>query len=235
MLDELAANYPLSFHGVGLGLCSIDPPDRAHLERLRRLVDRHQPAVVSEHLCWGSWRGVHFNDLLPVPLTTEALELACTRVSQLQDYLRCPVLIEHLATYVVFAESDLDEACFLAELAQRTGCGLLLDLENLYVNYRNHVIDPAAFLTALPAEASGEIHLAGHTAMQLGDETVLIDTHGSAVCAEVWDLYRMALLRFGARPTLIEWDTDIPPLETLLAEAARADAIVAELQATGPQ
>lgn len=234
LLDALRADYPLSLHGVGLGLAGTDPLDRDHLGRLKALVDRHEPQVVSEHLCWGAIQGIHFNDLLPIPFTHESLAHVCARVTQVQETLGRTLLIEHLASYVSFDESELEEAAFLGELCRRTGCGLLLDLNNLYVNARNLRIDASAFLEALPADAIGEIHLAGHTQITVdaGDghtDTVLIDTHGSAVCEEVWQLYRHALRRFGLRPTLIEWDTDIPPLELLLGEAQRADAIVAEV------
>ncbi len=223
LLDDLHRDYPLSIHGVGLGLGGCDEPDRDHLAQLATLVHRHQPEVVSEHLCWGSHAGVHFNDLLPLPFTAETLALVCDRVDALQSAIGRTVLIEHLASYVVFPESTVAEAVFLAEITRRTGCGLLLDLNNLHVNAVNHGFDPLAFLHALPAAAIGEIHLAGHTPALIDGETVLIDTHGSAVCDAVWTLYREAVQRFGPIPTLIEWDTDVPRLEVLLAEAARAD------------
>ena len=228
LLESLHRDYPLSLHGVGLGLGSFDPPDAEHLSRLAALVRRHQPEVVSEHLCWGHRDGLHFNDLLPLPFTEETLALLTARVDLLQSTLRRTVLIEHLASYLTFPESTLAEAQFLSELTQRTGCGLLLDLNNLHVNAVNHGIDPDAFLRALPAAAIGEIHLAGYTPVQLDGETLLIDTHGSAVDEAVWALYRNVLRLMGPRPTLIEWDTDIPSLDILLAEAARADAEVTE-------
>ncbi|MBU3672399.1 MAG: DUF692 domain-containing protein [Sinobacteraceae bacterium] len=223
LLESLHRDYPLSLHGVGLGLGGCEPLDRDHLARLAALVHRHQPEVVSEHLCWGQAEGVHFNDLLPLPFTEETLALLCDRIDLLQSTLGRSVLVEHLASYLSFPESTLDEAQFLSELTQRTGCGLLLDLNNLHVNSVNHGLDPQIFLRALPAAAIGEIHLAGHTLVHLDGETVLIDTHGSAVDEAVWALYRDALRLIGPRPTLIEWDTDIPSLEVLLAEAARAD------------
>lgn len=235
LLGTLHRDYPLSLHGVGLGLAGPEPLDQAHLARLKSLVDRHQPEVVSEHLCWGAAGGVHFNDLLPIPFTHESLDLVCARVGQLQETLGRTVLIEHLASYLRFAEDEISEPQFLAQLVQRTGCGLLLDLNNLYVNACNHGFDAHDFLAELPAEAIGEIHLAGHTQSIVDGESVLIDTHGSTVCAEVWQLYREAVQRFGARPTLIEWDTDVPALEVLLAEAARADAIVTELTGAAPE
>jgi len=223
LLESLHRDYPLSLHGVGLGLGSCEPLDQDHLARLAALVRRHQPEVVSEHLCWGSADGVHFNDLLPLPFTEESLTLLCARVDKLQSALGRSVLIEHLASYLNFPESTLAETQFLTELAQRTGCGLLLDLNNLHVNAINHGLDPQTFLRSLPAAAIGEIHLAGHTPVKLDGETVLIDTHGSTVDEAVWALYRDALRLIGPRPTLIEWDTDIPSLAVLLAEATRAD------------
>ena len=228
LLEDLRRDYPLSIHGVGLGLGSIAAPDRAHLDQLATLVRRLQPAIVSEHLCWGSWQGLHFNDLLPLPFTAESLDLMCARIGELQDVLGRQILIEHLASYLEFAESTLAEAEFLRELVQRSGCGLLLDLNNLYVNSRNHGGDPLTFLEALPAAAIGEIHLAGHTPAVVDGQSILIDTHGSAVCDAVWALYREAVQRFGPRPTLVEWDTDVPSLVTLLAEAAKADRIAGE-------
>lgn len=232
LLEDLHRDYPLSIHGVGLGLGGVAALDRAHLDRLAALVRRIQPEIVSEHLCWGSWQGRHFNDLLPLPFTEESLALMSARVGELQDALGRQVLIEHLASYLEFEESTLAEVEFLRELVQRSGCGLLLDLNNLYVNGVNHGIDPLTFLEALPAQAIGEIHLAGHTPTVVDGETVLIDTHGSAVCDAVWALYRECLQRFGPRPTLIEWDTDVPPLAILLAEAAKADRLVDECMAT---
>lgn len=224
LLDDLHRDYPLSLHGVGLGLAGNEL-DRAHLARLKSLIDRHQPELVSEHLCWSAAGGVHFNDLLPIPFTPESLAHVSTRVETLQETLGRTVLIEHLASYVRFDGEQIPEAEFLALLVQRTGCGLLLDLNNLYVNAHNHGLDPHAFLRALPAEAIGEIHLAGHTASVIDGQTVLIDTHGSHIHEDVWQLYRTALRRFGPRPTLIEWDNELPAIEVLLAEAARADAI----------
>lgn len=225
LLEDLHRDYPLALHGVGLGLAGPDPLDRTHLKRLKALVDRHQPELVSEHLCWGAAGGVHFNDLLPVPFTQESLDLVGSRIEELQETLRRTVLIEHLASYLRFIEDEIPEAEFITALVRRTGCGLLLDLNNLHINAHNHGLDAQAFLAGLPAEAIGEIHLAGHMQSTIDGQSVLIDTHGSAVCDEVWQLYRTALQRFGSRPTLIEWDNDVPALEVLLEEAARADAI----------
>lgn len=227
LLDELRRDYPLSIHGVGLGLGSPDELDREHLRKLRRLVDRHQPAVVSEHLCWGALDGEHFNDLLPLPRTDASLERMISRVGQLQEALGRPVLIEHLAAYVEFPESTLGEVDFLVRLARASGCGVLVDLNNLVVNAHNHGSDPQTFIETLPRELVGEIHLAGHAFVDRDGRRWCIDDHGSAVDPEVWQLYRTTLQHWGLMPTLIEWDNELPSLERLLAEAARADAMYA--------
>ena len=235
LLDTLHQDYPLALHGVGLALASTEPLDRDHLSRLAQLVRRHEPELVSEHLCWGRWRSLHFNDLLPLPFTHESLHHVVSRVHALQEALGRQVLIEHLASYLVFEDSSIAEAQFLTELVERSGCGLLLDLNNLHVNATNHGFDAKAFLEALPAAAIGEIHLAGHTAEVVDGESVLIDTHASAVSEVVWQLYRETLCHLGPRPTLIEWDADLPSLDTLLAEASRADAIQSSIDATANQ
>jgi len=172
LLDSLHRDYPLALHGVGLALASTEPLDRDHLARLATLVKRHEPELVSEHLCWGRWQSVHFNDLLPLPFTPESLRHVVARVQTLQEAIGRPVLIEHLASYVGFEESSIAEAEFLAELVERSGCGLLLDLNNLYVNALNHGGDADAFLAALPARAIGEIHLAGHDVSLVDGESV---------------------------------------------------------------
>ncbi|TDV18567.1 DUF692 domain-containing protein [Paraburkholderia caballeronis] len=215
VLDTVRRGRAVSLHGVGLGLGSAGPLDATHLARLRRLVERIEPAVVSEHLCWGAVAGGHLHDLLPMPLTRAALDLVCARVAQMQDALRRPVLIENVSTYVRFRADQFGETAFLAELALRTGCGVLLDVNNLYVNQRNHGEDALAAMAALPADVVGEIHLAGHRVT----DAAVIDDHGSRVAPAVWALYDAALDRFGNVPTLIEWDTDVPPLDVLLDEA----------------
>lgn len=225
VLDALRRDRPLALHGVGLSLGGSDPLDPLHLAAWRRLVDRHEPCVISEHLCWGANAGVHFNDLLPLPYTEESLRHVAARIRQFQDTVRRRVLIENVSSYVRFAESALDEWEFLAELVAITDCGLLLDVNNVYVNACNHGFAARDFLNALPSDAIGEIHLAGHARTAVDGATLCIDTHDRTVCAEVWELYADALQRHGRKPTLIEWDADLPPLATLEAEAARADAI----------
>lgn len=218
VLERTRAHYPVSLHGVGLALASADGGDAAHIDRLAALVNRIEPARVSEHLCWGRLDGRHFNDLLPFPYTGEALSLVAARVSAVQDRLKRPLLVENLSAYVRFRDSEMSEADFLAELVCLTGCGLLLDLNNLYVNACNFGEDAFDALSALPMHAVGEIHVAGHARTEYG----LIDTHGSRVCDEVWALLR-AVRAAGVRaPVLVEWDTDLPSLELLLDEAARA-------------
>jgi uncharacterized protein (UPF0276 family) len=223
-------DHALSLHGVGLSIGSTDPLDDAHLQRLGELVVRLQPAFVSEHLCWSSFRGVHANDLLPLPLTDEALAHVVRRIGQVQERLRRTILIENVSSYLEYADSAIPEGEFLAEVARRSGCGLLLDINNVYVSACNHGFDAAAYLEAIPRHAVHEIHLAGHVRRRHGDAEILIDTHSEPVCAAVWRLYATALDRFGAVPTLIEWDHDLPPLATLLAEAAKADAMLAALE-----
>ena len=218
MLERARAAYPISLHGVGLSLGSADMSSARHLAKLQRLVQRIDPALVSEHLSWGSVDGRHFNDLLPMPFTHEALTLLGTRVDRMQSALKRQVLIENISAYVTYRDGDMCETTFLAELARRTGCGLLLDLNNLYVNAVNFGLDPLAGWADLAPASIGEIHLAGHARTDAG----LIDTHGARVCDDVWALYDAACARFGPRPTLIEWDTDVPALDVLLDEAALA-------------
>ena len=221
-LTRLRADYPLSLHGVGMSLGGADPLDRAHLAKLARLIERTEPALVSEHLCWSGIGGRVLNDLLPLPYTDEALAHVCARVAELQDYLGREILVENVSTYLAFADATIPEWEFVAAVARRTGCKLLCDVNNIYVNAMNHGFDADAYLAALPREAIAEIHLAGFDA----SGPCLIDTHGAPVAPDVWALYRRAIARFGPVPTLIEWDIDIPPLARLLAEAATAQTIL---------
>jgi len=221
-LERARANYPLSLHGVGLGLGSADDIDRGHLARVKCAIERFEPALVSEHACWGHAGGEWFNDLLPLPYTEEAAQHLAHQVAAAQDFLGRQLLIENVSAYVAFEHSRLAEWEFLGEVVARSGCALLLDVNNVYVNAHNLGVDAEAYLAGLPAGSVREIHLAGHA--RSGD--LLIDDHGSKVCDEVWQLYRRALARFGPLPTLIEWDTDIPALETLVAESQRADRLL---------
>lgn len=227
MLELVRRDYPVSLHGVGLGLGSAQGWDEGHLEKLASLVERVQPALVSEHLCWTATAEGNLNDLLPLPRTREALALLSERVQRVQDRLSRRILVENVSAYLEFAEGDFGEGEFIAELVRRTGCGVLLDVNNLYVNQMNHGADPVATMFEVPAASVEEIHLAGH----LRTEDGLIDTHGDCVADPVWQLYRTALDRFGQVPTLIEWDTDIPPLPVLLGEAVKASALMEERHA----
>ena len=217
-LTRIRADYPLSLHGVGTSIGSADPLDFDHLAKLKLLVARIEPACVSEHLCWSGVGARHFNDLLPLPFTEEALTHVCARVGAVQDYLGRAILIENVSSYYVFTESTLDEYEFVAALAARSGCRLLVDVNNIHVNACNHGIDALAYLDAIAPATVAEIHLAGFE--EAGGH--LIDSHGSPVATEVWTLYRDALRRFGPVPTLIEWDTNIPSLAMLQREAAIA-------------
>lgn len=221
VLTELRRDYPVSLHGVGLGLGSARGFSETHLERVRALVDAVDPFLVSEHLSWGALADRQLNDLLPLTLDAAALALLCERVERVQEGLGRRLLVENVSTYVRFRADTMSEAEFLAELARRTGCGILLDVNNLYVNQHNHGEDARAAIAALPLGSVGEIHLAGHLETPLA----LVDHHGAAVAEPVWDLYRVALARFGRVPALVEWDADLPPLAGLLAEAAKAGAI----------
>jgi uncharacterized protein (UPF0276 family) len=223
-LSAIRHHYELSIHGVGLSLGGAEALDEDHLSALAKVVETYRPKLVSEHLAWGSIDGAYLNDLLPLPYTARSLGLVCDHVDQLQERLGRQVLIENPAAYVSFTSTTMDEAEFLAALAARTGCGILFDANNLFVSSQNLGLDATAYLEALPAEAIGEFHLAGHHIRRLGNAEIRIDDHGSRVCDEVWLLYRQAVARFGRRPTLIEWDSAVPPLAELLDEARRADA-----------
>ncbi len=222
VLEKIRADYPISLHGVGLSLGSADVLDDHHLKQLQQLITRISPSLVSEHLCWCALAGRHLNDLIPMPYSKAVLNLMCERVNEVQEFLGRRILIENVSSYLRWQNEELSEWDFIAELAKRTGCGLLLDVNNIYVSSINHGFDARLYLAAMPADNVLEIHLAGHE-MQHG---CLIDTHSRPVCAEVWQLYREAIQMVGAKPTLIEWDSDIPPLETLLAEAATAKNIL---------
>ncbi len=230
-LSRIRAGYPLSLHGVGLSLGSTDALDREHLARVRRAVARFEPALVSEHLSWSSAGGRFANDLLPLPYTEEALRHVGERIAQVQDSLGRQILIENVSSYLEFQSSSLTEWEFLAGVAVESGCGILLDLNNIYVAAQNHGFDAHRYLDAIDSRTVQEIHLAGHGSVDFKGRTLLIDTHGTSVCDAVWALYRAALHRFGRVPTLIEWDTDIPPLDVLMAEAAKADALCADVHA----
>jgi len=221
-LERLRRDYPLSLHGVGLSLGGADALDARHLARFKRLVDRVEPELVSEHLAWSVAGGAYFNHLLPLPYDEASLDVVCSRVVRVQEALGRPVLLENPARYLRFVRSPIPEPEFLGELARRTGCGLLLDVNNVYVSCRNFDEDPEAYLDALGVSGIGEIHLAGHAENEADGRRILIDDHGSRVADPVWRLYARALERFGPVPTLVEWDTNLPELAVLLDEAAKA-------------
>jgi len=225
-MEQIRANYPLSLHGVGLSLGSADALDATHLQRLQTLVDHYQPELVSEHLCWGAIGGWHSNDLLPMPFTEEAVTLMVARIGQVQDTLQRQILVENVSTYLRFRGGEYTEWEFVTEVVKRSGCGLLCDVNNIYVNSVNHDFDPHVYLRALPREAIQEIHLAGFTRKEGLPVPLLIDSHSRRVDAAVWDLYAEAIGLFGPIPTLIEWDQDIPELEVLLEEAAHAEEVL---------
>ncbi|HBR98613.1 MAG TPA: hypothetical protein DD979_14755 [Gammaproteobacteria bacterium] len=230
-LEKLREHYPLSLHGVGLSLGSVDPLNMDHLKQLKSLIDRFDPGLFSEHLSWGSFEGSFMNDLLPMPYTEEALDHFCERVSQTQDFLGRRMLVENPSSYLSYTHSTIPEAEFLIAIAQRTGCGLLLDINNIYVSAENHDFDAIAYMNAIPSELVGEIHLAGHARNQVGDQEVLIDDHGSQVSTDVWALFDEFASKGVDVPVLIEWDSDVPELDVLLAEADKARQITERYRA----
>lgn len=232
-LDIIRRDHALSLHGVGLSLGSSDGLCGRHLERLSELARRYAPGLISEHLSWSSIEGVHLPDLLPLPYTEEALNVVSRNIDHAQTVLKRNLLVENPSSYIHLPFSSMSEAEFLGELVRRSGCGVLLDINNIYVSAKNESAEPLSslcdYLDAIPATAIDEIHLAGHTVQQLENGRDLrIDDHGSQVSQYVWQLYEATIGTIGARPTLIEWDTDIPDLRVLQAEAGKAQAIMDE-------
>jgi uncharacterized protein (UPF0276 family) len=226
-LQAVRRNYPISLHGVGLSLGSAEGLDPVHLERIRRVAECIEPALMSEHIAWSVGGGNYLADLLPLPMTEEALAVVCRHVDQVQSALGRKILVENPSTYMQFRHSTIPEWEFMALVAAQTGCGILCDINNIFVSAKNHGWDPSTYVAALPPAAIGEIHLAGHSVRELADgATLRIDDHGSCVIDDVWSLYAEALRRFGPVPTLIEWDTNVPPLDTLVAQARHADALI---------
>ena len=220
-LERFRAEYPLSFHGVGLSLGSVAPLDGAHLSRIAQLAARFEPMLVSEHLSWSSFGGRHLHDLLPMPFTREAADHLVERIGRVQEALGRRILVENVSSYVVPPGGVMAEWDFVADVVRRSGCGLLLDVNNAWVSSRNQGFDAGRYLAAMAGLPIGEIHVAGH------DETPegLLDTHASPVCDAVWELHAKALEISGDAPTLVEWDARIPPLGVLLAQAARASSV----------
>ena len=226
-LEWVRERYPLSIHGVGLSIGGAGPLNKPHLKRLRALIDRYEPGLFSEHLAWSTHEGVYFNDLLPLPYTAETLAHVAAHIDETQCALGRQILIENPSTYVTFEARDMGETEFLSELARRTGCGLLFDVNNVYVSAVNHGFDADAYLGVFPVEHVREIHLAGHFEAETDEDgRLLIDAHDSPVRDAVWALYASALRRTGLLPTLIEWDNDIPEFETLQSEADKAEKLL---------
>jgi uncharacterized protein (UPF0276 family) len=225
-LSALRADYAISIHGVGLSIGGAQGLDADHLRRLRVLCDRYEPGSFSEHLAWSSHGTEYLNDLLPLPYTEETLEIVTAHVNQVQDTLARQMLLENPSTYLLFAQSTIPEAEFLGEVARRTGCGLLLDVNNVQVSSINHRRDPLRYLADFPLHLVGEIHLGGHAEESLPSGPLLIDSHGTPVAADVWDLFSHVIRRTGPLPTLVEWDNDVPDWPILAAEAARAGNIL---------
>jgi uncharacterized protein (UPF0276 family) len=231
VLERARADGPIVLHGVSLSNGSTDPLNERYLRELRALAERFEPAWVSDHLCWGSIGGRYAHDLLPLPYTEEALVLVAERVRAVQDALGRRILIENVSSYVTFTHSTMPEWTFIAEVAERADCGILLDVNNVYVSAMNHGFAPEAYIDGMPPARVGQLHLAGHS----DHGTHLLDTHDAPVIAAVWDLYRYTLARLGAVATLVEWDDRIPALEEVLAEAERARSIERELFAAPPE
>jgi uncharacterized protein (UPF0276 family) len=227
-LDFIRERYPLSLHGVGLSIGSPGPLDQMHLQRLAAVAERFEPVLVSEHLAWSTHEGAFLNDLLPLPYTNETLARVVDHIDEAQTVLRRPILLENPSTYVVFAESTMSETDFLSEIVRRTGCGLLLDVNNVFVSATNHGYDPYRYLDDFPLRAVGEIHLAGYAddADDAG-QPLLIDAHNSPVRDAVWSLYAEAIRRLRTVPTLIEWDNDLPAWPMLLGDARKAERVMA--------
>lgn len=227
ILRQVRAEVPVVMHGVSLSLGSVDPLDERYLDALDALAREVEPAWISDHLCWSSFGGHTGHDLWPLPFTDEALSHVAARVQTVQDRLRRPILVENVSSYLQFAHAELTEWQFLSALVQRTGCGLLLDVNNVFVSAHNHGFAAGTFLDGLPRDSVGQIHLAGHR----DEGTHLLDTHDHPVCDGVWELYRAAVARFGGVATLIERDDDIPPLDDVVAESRRAAALEREVLA----
>lgn len=226
-LEQIRQNYPLSIHGIGLSIGGEDDLDKNHLSRLADLLNRYQPELFSEHLAWSSHQGIFFNDLLPIPYTRKTLQQVCDHLNQVQDYLKRNILLENPSTYIQFSSSTYSESDFLCEIIKRTGCKLLLDVNNLFVSCSNHELDPVVALHSMPIEEVGEIHLAGFS-IDLSNENdlLLIDSHDCNIADEVWQLYKSTVELTGILPTLIERDQNIPALQVLLAEAQSAQDIL---------
>jgi uncharacterized protein len=224
-LEEIKKHYPISFHCVGMSLGSIERPKIEHLKKLKQLVDAINPVSISDHISWSASGNAHLNDLLPLPYTPESLSVICNNINVVQDFLGRRILVENPSVYACFKHSILEETDFINQITTRTNCGILLDINNVFVNACNNGIDAERYIKSISADAVGEIHLAGHMAGK--DKTELrIDTHDEPVCDDVWMLYERTIAHMGVRPTLVEWDAKLPALDVLLNEAAKAQSIM---------
>lgn len=227
-LEQIRRHYPVSLHGVNLSLGSADELNWNHLKRLRDLINRINPCLISDHLCWSSINGQYLHDLLPLPYTEEAIAHVVARINQVQDYLGRQILIENISSYIQFKQSTLTEQAFLCEVVKKSGCGILLDINNIYVSSTNLGYNPDDYLRAIPSDAVQEIHLGGFTSTTINGKETLIDSHDRPVIPAVWELYRLAIQHLGRKPTIIEWDSNLPSLNTLCLEAYRAETILRE-------
>jgi uncharacterized protein len=230
-VDRVAERYPVTLHSVGLSLGSTDELDKSYLAELKKLIYRFNPIIVSEHLCWTSVHGHHFHDLMPLPYTEETIEHVVGRIKAVQDFLGFQILIENVSSYLQYTMSEMTEWEFISEIAERSDCFILLDVNNIFVSSHNHDFDPLDYIRGVPGERVKEIHLAGHT--EVG--SMLLDSHSGKIAPEVEYFYITALRRFGVIPTLIEWDNDIPPMETLVEEASQIDKLLAACNNDKPQ
>lgn len=228
-LETISQAYPISLHGVSLSLGSSDELNWQHLKRLRELIHRINPCLVSEHLSWSSIDGHYFHDLLPLPYTEESLAYLTERVQQVQDYLQRQILLENISSYVQFQQSTISEQEFLTTLAKQSGCGILLDINNIYISSKNLNRNPQDYINVIPSDLVQEIHLAGFTKTNVNQKEVLVDSHNTCVADDVWDLFRFAIQKLGRKPTIIEWDSDLPNIEVLCAEANKAESIMREI------
>ncbi len=227
-LTKAREKFQLSFHAVGLSLGSDQPVNEDHLKQFKELIDIYEPFHISDHASWSASGNAHLNDLLPLPYTTESLNRLADNVSRTQDYFGLQMLIENPSTYISFKENEMDEAEFMNALAEKAGCKILLDINNIYVQAVNHGYDARDYIATIKTAHVGEMHLAGHTEAEAGGQVILIDTHNRPVKGDVWNLYEEAVQRFGATPTLIEWDQDFPALDTLVAEADKARGVIVQ-------
>lgn len=225
-LEAIMENYALSIHGVGMSLGSAQGLDAEHLKRFAKLVERYNPALVSEHLAWSVHDGYYLSDLLPLPLNKESLKVVCQNIDAMQQAVGRQILVENPSAYLAFEQSEIPEPEFLATIAENTGCGLLLDVNNVYVSGTNMHWNTDSYLNDFPIDKVKEIHLAGHAIRDVEGTPLLIDDHGSIVCDDVWDIYRRVVAEAGAVPTLVEWDSNIPSFQVLMTEAEKAKAIL---------